>query len=224
MARRRSMRDRSGMSTQEGSRRRIVLRGEERDQRAAGVLLVAAMAAVMWVVEIINALSSDSLEQYGIVPRQVSGLDGVVFSPFLHANFGHLLSNTVPFLILGAVIALNGAMRVLWVTLIVGLIGGLGTWLTAPSHSLTVGASGLVFGYAAYLLARGIFSRRLLELAVGIAVGVIWGGALLWSLIPREGVSWQAHLFGAVGGVVAAWLLTPDRHKSAATTSATPGF
>lgn len=191
-------------------RGRALLGGGEREN---GFLVVGAMVALMWIVEVIDSLANHRLDQYGIVPREVSGLDGVLFSPFLHGGFGHLLSNTVPFVVLGAVIAFNGAVRVLLVTAIVGLVGGIGTWLIAPENTLTVGASGIVMGYATYLIARGVFSRRIVELVLGALVAVVWGGALLWSLVPREGVSWQAHLCGGIGGVLAAWLLTKDRRE-----------
>jgi membrane associated rhomboid family serine protease len=108
-------------------------------------------------------------------------------------------------------IALSGAARVLATTGIVALVAGVGTWLTAPSGSVTVGASGIVFGYAAYLVSRGFYSRRLGQLAIGAVVAVIFGAALLWSLIPRSGISWQDHLFGAIGGVIAARYLTVQR-------------
>lgn len=185
--------------------------GGSRDARTDGFLLVGILAAIMWVSEVIDSIADHRLDQYGIVARQVDGLDGIVFSPFLHGGFGHLIGNTIPFLILGAVIAFNGAARVALVTLIVAGLGGLGTWLIAPGNSVTIGASGVVMGYATYLIARGVFSRRIVELVLGGVVAVIWGGMLLGSLVPREGVSWQAHLCGGIAGVVAAWLLTKDR-------------
>jgi membrane associated rhomboid family serine protease len=108
---------------------------------------------------------------------------------------------------MGVIIALHGARRLEAVTAIVIVVGGIGTWLIAPANSVTFGASGVVFGYATYLLTRGLFDRSALELATGVVVGVVWGAALLSSLVPHQGVSWQAHLCGAIGGVVAAWLL-----------------
>lgn len=200
-------------TTLERSRSREVA---QRDPRTNGLLLVAAMAALMWIVEVIDAIANHRLDQYGIVPRQISGLDGVLFSPFLHSGFGHLISNTIPFLILGFVIALSGAIRVLQVTVIVGLVAGFGVWLIAPSNTLTVGASGIVMGYATYLISRGVFSRRAFELLVGVMIAVVWGGMVLSSLLPTDGVSWQAHLFGGIGGVIAAWLLTADRPSATA--------
>ena len=176
-----------------------------------GIQTVLGLAAIMWLVEIVDAVLGQRLDEYGIEPRDVDGLSGVIAAPFLHAGFGHLAANTVPFLVMGVVIALGGALRVVGVTVIVGLVSGIGTWLTGPENSLHVGASGIVFGYATYLLARGFFSRRVLEIAVGLVIGVLWGGALLAGLEPREGISWQGHLFGAIGGLVAARFLSARR-------------
>jgi membrane associated rhomboid family serine protease len=182
----------------------------ERPTRVEGLIFVAAFAAVMWLVEILDLVAGD-LDSAGIRPREVDGLVGVALAPVLHGGFGHLMSNTVPFLVLGAAIALSGLARIAAVTVIVALVGGLGTWLTAPSATVHIGASGLVFGFAAYLIARGVYSRRALHLAAGLIVIVVYGGTLLFGLVPTPGVSWHGHAFGAVGGVVAAWLL----HRSA---------
>jgi membrane associated rhomboid family serine protease len=183
---------------------------ERRRERADGFRFVGALVALMWVIEVIDSLDHHRLDGDGIVPRQISGLPGILFAPFLHASFGHLLGNTVPFLVLGLTIALGGVARVLAVTVIVTLVSGLGTWLVSPGSSVTIGASGVVFGFATYLLARGVFNRSVGQIAIGAVVGVIFGGALLWSLIPHSGVSWQDHLFGAIGGVLAARLMAAD--------------
>jgi membrane associated rhomboid family serine protease len=167
--------------------------------RALGVLV-----AIMWAVELVNALDGYRLDRDGIVPRNLSHLDGIVFAPFLHASFSHLLGNTVPLVILGFAIALTGARRLLLVSLIVALVSGLGVWLTSPGGTVTVGASGVVFGYATYLISRGLFDRRIGEVALGVTVVLLFGGALISDLIPRSGVSWEAHFFGGIGGVLAA--------------------
>ena len=174
--------------------------------RRSGLLLVGGMGALMWISETVDLVVGE-LDSLGIEPRSVDGLSGVVLAPFLHAGFGHLLANTVPFLVLGAVLALSGLRRVLAVTAIVTLTSGLGTWLVAPATTLHIGASGVVFGYAAYLVARGFFDRRLRYLAVGALVALTYGTTLLFGLLPREGISWQGHLFGALGGLLAARLL-----------------
>ncbi|WP_354698441.1 hypothetical protein DSM112329_04119 [Paraconexibacter sp. AEG42_29] len=177
------------------------------DPRKQGILLVFALLAVMWVVEIIDSLDDGRLERFGIEPRQLDGLEGVVAAPFLHADFSHLFGNSIPFAVLGVTIALGGAARVAIVAGIVGLVGGLGTWLVAPANTLHIGASGLVFGFAAYLIFRGLFSRSWLHLAIGVVVGFIYGTTLAGGLVPQDGISWQGHFFGGVGGVVAARFL-----------------
>jgi membrane associated rhomboid family serine protease len=179
-----------------------------------GLVLLCGIVALMWVVEIINKVDSQHLDSDGIWPRNFSHLWGILTAPFLHVGFHHLEDNTIPFVFMGAFIALYGAKQLARVTLFVIVIGGLGTWLIAPSNSITVGASGVVFGYATYLFARGVFNRSVLELAVGFIVGVIWGAVLLSSLVPHQGISWQAHACGAVAGVLAAWAMS-DRRRGA---------
>ena len=179
--------------------------------RVNGLILVAAMVAVMWISEGLDAVLPANLDDYGIVPRSDDGLAGIPAAPFLHVGFGHLISNTVPFLAMGAAIALGGLKRIAVVTLVVALVSGFGTWLIAGPNSVHLGASGLVFGYGTYLLARGFFERSWLALATALAVGLLFGGALLGGLVPQEGISWQAHLFGAIGGVLAARLFRTRR-------------
>ena len=183
-------------------------------ERTGGFLLIGAMVIVMWAVETIDIVAGN-LDSAGIHPRDPEGLVGVATSPFLHAGFGHLIGNTIPFIVLGAAIAVGGLMRTLLVTGIVMVVGGLGTWLTAPSNTVVIGASGLVFGYATYLVARGVYSRMPLHFAGGLAVLAIYGSTLLVGLVPTSGISWQGHLFGAIGGVVAARVVYRSRATSA---------
>jgi len=203
---------------------------DERARRGSdwqsGLIVVGVMAAIMWIVEIFDQISGDDLDRYGIQPRDVDSLPGIVAAPFLHAGFDHLIGNTIPFLILGAIIALGGATRVLLTTAIIILVAGVGTWLIGPTHSVHVGASGVVFGYAGYVIARGVFSRSLLELAIGALVVVLYSSTLLSALVPTQGISWQSHLFGGIGGVLAAWMLDrrrePDLPLSAGSRPAAP--
>src|ERR1700712_3128516 len=175
------------------------------DDRVRGLVFVAAMAAVMWVVEVIDAAGAH-LDANGIHPRDPGTLPDIAFAPFLHAGWGHLIGNTIP---------LSGLARVAAVTAIVAVIGGFGTWLIGPADTNHIGASGLVFGFAAYLVARGIFSRRPLHLVAGIGVIAVYGATLAFSLLPHPGISWQGHLFGAVGGIVAARALDRTRRAAA---------
>lgn len=176
--------------------------------RIDALKLVLVMVAVMWVAEVVDIAAGHRLDEYGIHPRDVDGLPEIVSAPFLHVGFGHLISNTIPFLIMGAAIALGGLARVAIVTIVVGVVSGLGTWLIASPNTVHLGASGLVFGYASYLVSRGLLSKRFTELAVGALVVAVWGFGLLQGLLPQERISWQAHLFGAIGGVMAAFALS----------------
>jgi membrane associated rhomboid family serine protease len=180
-------------------------------ERVEGLQLLAAIVALMWLVEAINTIDSNRLDGDGIYARSFSHLWGIVTGPFIHVSFQHLISNSIPFIFMGLIIALRGAARLALVTAIVIVIGGVGTWLISPGGVSTVGASGVVFGYATYLLARGLFNRSLLELLTGAVVGVVWGGALLSSVVPHYGISWQGHVCGAVAGVIAAWALSRER-------------
>ena len=162
----------------------------------------------MWAVEVVDVIADHQLDQYGIEAREVDGprrnRDRAVPARRLRRT---CISNTIPFVIMGLLIALEGARRLLGVFAIVALVSGLGTWLVAPEGSIHVGASGVVFGFSTYLIARGWFNRRPGQIAIGLVVVVVWGGVLLGGLQPREGISWQGHLFGAIGGVVAARVL-----------------
>jgi membrane associated rhomboid family serine protease len=176
-----------------------------------GLKLLAAFVGLMWVSEIVDTGLHGSLDKYGIIARDPQGLIGIITAPFLHLGFGHLISNTLPLVTLGALIALSGAARLFAVTAIVTVIGGFGTWLISPPNTITIGASGVVFGYAAYLVARGLFNRRFGQVLVGLLVIVVWGSALLGGLLPQDGISWQGHLFGGIAGILAAWFLADDK-------------
>ena len=173
---------------------------------------VCVLVAVMWVAEIVDTGLGGDLDSHGIVPRQVDGLDGILWAPFLHGGFGHLIANSLPFLVLGGAIALGSVQRFAYVTAVTMAVCGLGTWLTGPGHSVHIGASGLVFGYLFYLLSRGVFARHLGYLLIGVVVFMLYGGAL-WGLLPAPGVSWQGHFFGALGGILSAWLIHRSRRE-----------
>lgn len=179
-----------------------------------GLKLLALLVGLMWLSEVIDTATHGSLDQYGIISRAPRGLVGILTAPFLHMGFGHLISNTLPLVTLGAIIAISGAARLFAVTAIVVVIGGFGTWLISPPNTITIGASGLVFGYASYLILRGLFNRRLGQVLVGIVVIMVWGSALFGGLLPQDGISWQGHLCGGIAGVIAAWVLSDDKQRA----------
>ena len=183
-------------------------------ERTGGFVVIAAMVILMWLVEAID-VAAGNLDSAGIHPRDADGLAGIAAAPFLHAGFGHLIGNTIPFLVLGVAIAFGGLIRTVAVVGIVAVIGGVGTWLTAPSNTVVIGASGLVFGFATYLVARGAYSRTPWHIVGGLIVLAIYGSTLLVGLVPTPGVSWQGHLFGGIGGLVAARVLHRARRPAA---------
>jgi len=178
-----------------------------------GLKLLVALVGLMWLSEVVDTAMHGALDQYGIISREPRGLIGIVTAPFLHLGFGHLISNTLPLVTLGALIAISGAARLFQVTAMVVVIGGLGTWLISPPNTITIGASGLVFGYATYLVLRGLFNRRIGQVLLGIVVVIVWGSALLGGLLPQDGISWQGHMFGAIAGIIAAWVLADDKQR-----------
>jgi len=182
----------------------------EPESWTGALVLMAGFAGVLWVVQVLNAVDNYRLDRFGVKPRELDGLWGVVTMPFLHSSYGHLLSNTIPVVLIGWVLMLAGLST--W-TMVTGLVvagGGLLTWLVAPGDTVIVGASGMVFGWLGYLLARAYFSRRLRWIVVAVLV-LIFFGTLLFGLFPtiNSDVSWQAHICGFAAGVGAGALLHP---------------
>lgn len=169
-----------------------------------------ALLAIMWAVQLADSILPGSFSGFGIRSWDPSGLLGVVLAPLLHASWAHLIGNSVPFLVLGCLVAAEGARRFWAVTGIIAVIGGIGTWAVNAPGTLTVGASGLVFGYFGYLVARvlapGRVAHRILYAVVALLVIGAYGAAMLAGVFAAgAGVSWQGHLFGAIGGGLAAF-------------------
>ncbi len=175
------------------------------------IQLLVIITAIMWLIEALDSFAFDGrLDQHGIVPRTLSGLDGVLWAPVLHGGFGHLVVNTLPFLVLGGFVALGGIRRWLVVTAFILVLGGLATWLFARP-AVHVGASGLVFGYAGFLLVAGFVEKSIRGVAVAIIVGVLFGGMVLRGITPVSTyVSWESHLFGLAAGVLAAFAIAGE--------------
>lgn len=172
-----------------------------------GVAPVLGLLAVMWVAEVVDTVLPLTMDLWGIQGRTVSGLPGVVLAPFLHAGFAHLVANTLPFLVLGMLVAWRTRER-LWAVLgLVTVGGGLAVWLLTSPTTVTIGASGVVFGLAAYLVTAGVLTRHWLDIAIAVFVVLVYGsmaaGVLPFGVPP--GVSWLAHLTGALAGVAAAF-------------------
>jgi membrane associated rhomboid family serine protease len=172
---------------------------------------MACWVALLWILEVVDAASGHALDTYGITPREFPELRDVVPAAFLHFGFGHLMANTVPLLVLGFVAALRGIRTFVGVAAVIVITSGLGIWLFSPGYSNTVGASGVVFGLFGYLLVRGFVDRRVGDIVIGLIVAAFYG-SILWGVLPTtNGVSWQGHLFGLLGGVLAAFLFSSRR-------------
>lgn len=178
-------------------------------QRQTGLKLAGGFLATIWIVFILE-LVFPWLQAFGIHPLDVSSLPFIFTSPLLHANFEHIISNSIPGAIFAFLVGYSGK-RVFWeVTTFVVIIGGLGTWLFGGVGTNHIGASGLVYGWLAYLIVRGFFNRSIGQIITGVVLGFFYSG-LIFGLLPgTEGVSWQAHLFGAIGGFVAGMMITSD--------------
>lgn len=174
-----------------------------------GLRTILGLATLMVVVQVFNSLTANSLLSHGLVPRTLSGLQGIVFSPFLHGSVRHLLSNLLPFIVLSWLVATEGLQRYIRVALLVALFGGLLVWMIGRP-SIHVGASGLIFGLWAYLLARAWFQRSLISFAVALVTLVGYSGLVL-GFIPVPGVSIESHLAGALAGIFVAWLMHSRR-------------
>lgn len=181
--------------------------------RVVGALVATVLLlGACWAVEIANYADGGALSaRYGIRPHDPGLIWHVFTAPFLHANLDHIMANSVPLAILGFLSATRGLGRFFTVSLIVIVVSGLGVWFLATPGTVTVGASGLIFGYFGYLLARGFVERRVIDVVIGILVAVLYGTMIFGALPGQPGISWQAHLFGLFGGVIAAWFTRASR-------------
>ena len=162
------------------------------------------LVALLWLLEAVDQASGNALDRYGIHSHTTAGLLEIFTAPFLHHGWAHLAANTVLFFVLGVIVLLDGWRRWLTVTLWVVVVSGTTVWLLAPAGTVTLGASGVVFGWLTYLIVRGLYTRAPGQVALGVVLVLFYGGVLFGVLPTDTTVSWQAHLGGAIGGVLAA--------------------
>jgi membrane associated rhomboid family serine protease len=166
---------------------------------------MCAFVPVLFVIELVDMQLEGQLDQTGgIKPRIVTGLDGIVFAPLLHGSFAHLVGNSVPLILMGTFVLAAGVRRFLLSTALIALISGLGVWFFGESGTVTVGASGVIFGYLGVLLMRGLVEHSWWNIAVGLLIALLYGWQLIGVLPTDERISWQGHLFGFIGGLIAA--------------------
>jgi len=196
----------------------------QKDSLKARALVLATLTAVMWLVRGIDMFMPHGLSSagMGIVPRTWAGLQNIPIAPFIHEDFDHLLSNTIPFVILGALILVRGVIEFVFVLLVTAFFSGFGTWLFGEGNAQHIGASGVVFGFFGYLVFRTAFDRKITSAVITLAVAIAYGGAMTYSLIPEDHVSWSGHFFGFIGGFVAARLRYPAMMTSVTSSEKSP--
>lgn len=201
------------------TRELVSLSGVKQQGEKTGLGLAAAAVgspigflAACWGSEALDTVLGGALDNLGIVPRTVTGLVGVPLAPFLHGNWEHLISNSLGVLTAGSLVALHGPKKFRDVTIMSGLAAGLGTW-AAGRTAVHLGASGVVYGYMGFLMARGLFDRRPLPIVLSVLSTALFAGSLAGVVPGKEGVSWESHLFGMAGGVLAAATLPVDAPK-----------
>jgi membrane associated rhomboid family serine protease len=174
-------------------------------------LVLLAFVGSMWIIHAADALMpmGISVAGHGVVPRTMSGLSGIATAPFIHANWEHLLANTFPLLVWGSLVLLRGTGEFIFVVLVSAFTSGMGSWLFGEPDTNHIGASGVALGLLGYLLFRSAFDRRISSLIITLAVAVAYGSLLLWSLLPSEMTSWTGHVFGLLGGFLAARIRYP---------------
>jgi membrane associated rhomboid family serine protease len=157
-----------------------------------------------WLTFVVNGALGGALTSFGIIPRSVTGLRGILFAPFLHGNLNHLIANTIPFVALGWMVMLRDARHFVPVTLFSMLGAGLMAWTFGAPGSVHIGASGVVFGYLGFLLLAGVYTRSVGSILLSLVTAGVWGGLVLGIAPGQVGISWQAHLGGFIGGILAA--------------------
>jgi membrane associated rhomboid family serine protease len=185
------------------------LRAEIRAQ----VVVLGGTLALLWLIELVNLIAFNGrLTELGIRPRTLRGLIGIPLSSFLHAGLPHLAANSVGIWFAGWFVVNRSRRDYFLVWLCATLVGGVGVWLVAPGDSVTVGASDVVMGLMGFLIARGLFERRFFPILGSIVMALVWGGGILRGLFPEDPhISWQVHLFGLAGGILAARLARARR-------------
>jgi len=178
-----------------------------------GAIVMAIVLAGLWLIEGIDTISNHALDAFGIRPWNLVGLDGIVFAPLLHVSFAHLAANSVPLFVLGTALWASGLRQWIWATVTGWITSGIFAWLLTPIHYIVIGASGVIFGWITYLIVRGFLSRRWSHIILGLIIAFAYGSVLLGVFPMSTGVSWQGHLGGAIGGILAAWLLFRRERK-----------
>jgi membrane associated rhomboid family serine protease len=172
------------------------------------LIVMGVLLAMIWILQVVNWADGYRLDsEYGILPEHMGRLGEIFTAPFLHFSWQHIEGNSVPLFVLGVLAAYRSIGRFLLASLIIAVTSGMAVWLFQSPNELTVGASGLIFGYFGYVVVRGFFDRNLIDIGVGLVAGALYWTILTVAMPGTPGVSWIGHLGGLAGGVLAAWVL-----------------
>jgi membrane associated rhomboid family serine protease len=167
---------------------------------------VSYVVGLLFIIEALNMLTGRYFNQFSIYPRSLSHIAYIFTAPFLHADFAHFASNAVTLAIFSILLLQFGAKRFILVTFGLIVLTGLMVWSMGRA-SYHLGASGIIYGYFAYLVLAGLLSRKLFLIIISIVVAFFYGGMIYGVLPSQPYVSWESHLFGLIAGLVLAWFL-----------------
>jgi membrane associated rhomboid family serine protease len=202
------------MTSSTGGRKRGPVKAAEIDVAEAkkAFFLMVGFIALIWVLQIFNWVSHYRLDyDYGILPHHIGRLPQIFTAPFLHFSWDHIEGNSGPLFVFGLLAAYRGVKKFLGVTLIVAVTSGLAVWLFQGGNELTVGASGLIFGYFGYVLSRGVFDRNLIDVLTALVMALSYAYILTVAIPGAPGVSWIGHLGGLIGGIASGWIFRTRR-------------
>ena len=182
------------------------------DEARKAFFLMVGFIALIWALQVLNWADHYRLDaSYGILPHDVARLGDIFTAPFLHYSWDHIEGNSGPLFVFGLLAAYRGVVRFLGVTVLVAVTSGLAVWLFQGSQTLTVGASGLIFGYFGYVLARGVIDRNLIDALAAVVMALSYAYILTVAIPGAPGVSWIGHLGGLIGGIASGWIFRTRR-------------
>jgi len=210
---------------------RVAKRGPNRraaeidvDEARKAFFLMVGFIALIWVLQVANWADHYGLDaSYGILPRSIGRLPDIFVAPFLHFSWDHIEGNSGPLFVFGLLAAYRGVVKFLGVTLIVAVTSGMAVWLFQGNNELTVGASGLIFGYFGYVLTRGILERNLIDALAAVVIGLSYAYILTVAVPGAPGVSWIGHLGGLIGGIASGWIFRTRRRAPGRARPKPPG-
>lgn len=190
----------------------MTMSSRQKKSSAEELTTLLTVVGIFWIVEIVDfVFFKGNLDRFGIQPHSLIGLRGIIFAPFLHGGFGHLIANTIPFITLGWLTMIQETSDFYIVSLISAIFGGFGVWLFGGVGSIHIGASILIYGYLGFLLLRGYFQKNIPSIILSVIVFFLYGGLVFGVLPSQVGVSWQGHLFGFIGGAIAAFAIAKEK-------------